>query len=143
MKRMSDELNRLLEQSYDDIELFDFNGKHLSCIMIPEQSFDHIFSSTVGVAHTVDTDLDVLQDGCGHVFVELILTFSTGPMEKFLINAQKHLDFFEALEKHMMIMLSPLKPSHGQYNMIGIQLPKPTQVARALDVIKRGLASCK
>ncbi len=92
---------------------------------------------------SVDTNLNILQDGLGHVVVEITLTFSDGGIhEKVLLNAKKSFDFFESLAKTSMLALSSPNSQLGRNNVFMIQLPKPEKAANALDIIKKALESC-
>ena len=138
---MSDELKKLSEQVHDDVTTFDFNGKDIPCIILDERKYDKIISKVAGRSLAVNTDLNILQDGLGHVFVEIVLTFSQyGIVEKLLINAKKDLFFFESLAKTSMIALSSPKSTYGKDNVFMIQLPKPEKAENALEIIRRGLA---
>ena len=137
---MSDELKKLSEQVHDDVTVFDFDGKDVPCIILGEIKYDEIISKVAGTSLAIDTDLNILQDGLGHVFVEIVLTFSQGGIvEKLLINANKDLFFFEALAKTSMLALSSPKSHYGKDNVFMIQLPKPEKAEDALNIIKRGL----
>lgn len=138
---MSDELKKLSEQVHDDVTTFDFDGKDIPCIILDERKYDEIISKVAGKSLSINTDLNILQDGLGHVFVEIILTFSKdGIVEKLLINANKDLFFFESLAKTSMIALSSPKSTYGKDNVFMIQLPKPEKAENALEIIRRGLA---
>ena len=137
---MSDELNRLLEQVHDGITTFDFDGKETPCIVIEEKKYDEMMSKVVGQSLSINTDLNILQDGLGHVFVEFVLTFSKGNIvEKFLINAKTDLMFFESLAKTSMLALSSPKSYYGKDNVFMIQLPRPEKAQDALDIIQNAL----
>ncbi|GKS66876.1 hypothetical protein YTPLAS73_04230 [Nitrosarchaeum sp.] len=137
---MSDELKKLSEQVHDDVTTFDFNGKDIPCIILDERKYDKIISKVAGRSLAVNTDLNILQDGLGHVFVEIVLIFSQdGIVEKLLINAKKDLFFFESLAKTSMIALSSPKSTYGKDNVFMIQLPKPEKAENALEIIQRGL----
>ena len=137
---MSDELNRLLEQVHDGIATFDFDGKETPCIVIEEKKYDEIMSKVAGQSLSINTDLNILQDGLGHVFVEFILTFSKGNIvEKFLINAKTDLMFFESLAKTSMLALSSPQSYYGKDNVFMIQLPRPEKAQDALDIIQNAL----
>jgi len=85
---MSEELKKLLNQVHEGITTFDFDGKLVPCIIFEEKKYDEILSKVAGKALSINTDLNILQDGLGHVFVEVVLTFSQGEIEeKILINA--------------------------------------------------------
>lgn len=137
---MSDELNKLLEQVHDGITIFDFDGRPVPCIIFEEKKYDEILSKVAGKPLSVNTDLNILQDGLGHVFVEVMLTFSQGGIaEKILVNANKDLLFFESLAKTSMLAISSPKSSYGKDNVFMIQLPKPEKAEDALEIIKNGL----
>ncbi len=137
---MSDELKKLSEQVHDGVTTFDFEGKDVPCIILEERKYDEIISKVAGKSLAINTDLNILQDGLGHVFVDVILTFSQdGIVEKLLINANKDLFFFESLAKTSMIALSSPKSTYGKDNVFMIQLPKPEKAENALEIIRRGL----
>lgn len=137
---MSDELKKLSEQVHDAVTTFDFDGKDIPCIILDERKYDEIISKVAGKSLSINTDLNILQDGLGHVFVEIILTFSKdGIVEKLLINANKDLFFFESLAKTSMLALSSPKSTYGKDNVFMIQLPRPEKAENALEIIQRGL----
>lgn len=137
---MSDELKKLSEQVHDNVTTFDFDGKDIPCIILDERRYDEIISKIAGKSLAINTDLNILQDGLGHVFVEIILTFSQdGIVEKLLINANKDLFFFQSLAKTSMLALSSPKSHYGKDNVFMIQLPKPEKAENALEIIQRGL----
>jgi hypothetical protein len=137
---MSDELKRLLDQVHPGITTFDFDGKETPCIEIDEKKYDEMLSKVAGQSLSINTDLNILQDGLGNVFVEVTLTFSVGGIvEKFLVNAKTHLDFFKALAKTSMLALSSPKSNYGKDNVFMIQLPRPEKAQDALDIIHSAL----
>jgi len=137
---MSEELKKLLNQVHEGITTFDFDGKLVPCIIFEEKKYDEILSKVAGKALSINTDLNILQDGLGHVFVEVVLTFSQGEIEeKILINANIDILFFESLAKTSMLALSSPKSSYGKDNVFMIQLPKPEKAEDALEIIKNGL----
>ena len=137
---MSDELKKLLEQVHDGISTFDFDGKETPCIVIEEKKYDVILSKVAGQSLSINTDLNILQDGLGNVFVEITLTFSKGNVvEKFLVNAKTDLAFFESLAKTSMLALSSPKSHYGKDNVFMIQLPRPEKAQDALDIIQNAL----
>lgn len=137
---MSDELKRFLEQVHDDITTFDFDGNKTPCIIIQEKKYDEILSKVAGESLSINTDLNILQDGLGNVFVEIVLVFSKGNItEKFLINAKTDLVFFESLAKTSMLALSSPKSHYGKDNVFMIQLPRPEKAQDALDIIQNAL----
>ncbi len=137
---MSDELKKLLDQVHDGITTFDFDGKVTPCIVIEEKKYDDLLSKIAGLSLSINTDLNILQDGLGHVFVELVLTFSKGNIvEKFLINANTDLVFFETLATTSMLALSSPKSYYGKDNVFMIQLPRPEKAQDALEIINHAL----
>ena len=97
-------------------------------------------SKVAGQSLSINTDLNILQDGLGNVFVELVLTFSKGSIvEKFLINAKTDIAFFESLAKTSMLTLSSPKSHYGKDNVFMIQLPRPEKAQDALDIIQDAL----
>jgi hypothetical protein len=137
---MSDELKKLLEQIHDGITTFDFDGKKISCIVIEEKKYDEMLSKIAGQSLSINTDLNILQDGLGNVFVEMVLTFSKGNfIEKFLINAKTHLNFFEHLAKTSMLALSSPNSNYGKDNVFMVQLPRPEKAEDAFEIIKKAL----
>jgi hypothetical protein len=137
---MSEELKRLLEQVHEGITTFDFDGKETPCIVIEEKKYDEMLSKIAGQSLSINTDLNILQDGLGNVFVEIVLTFSKGNIvEKFLVNAKTDLAFFESLAKTTMLALSSPKSHYGKDNVFMIQLPRPEKAQDALEIIQNAL----
>ena len=133
------ELNELLKNSHKDLSVEDFEGKQVPCIGFEGQKFDDMLSKVAGKPLSVDTNLNILQDGLGHVFVEMLLTFShSGINEKILVNANEHLEFFESLAKNTMLAIASV--NHPE-KIFMIQLPKPEKTYEALEIIKNGLAN--
>jgi len=132
------ELDNLLSQSHKDISIQDFDGKQISCIQFSQERFDKIIDCVAGKPLSVNTDLNILQDGLGHVFVEIFLKFSLGGLdEKILVNANEHLDFFQLLSQNGILSIAS-KDNPGKVFMI--QLPKPEKVLDALNIIIQGLS---
>lgn len=137
---MPEELKKLLQQVHNGITIFDFDGKSVPCIILEERKYDELLSKVAGKSLSIDTDLNILQDGKGHVFVEVTFTFSQGGIvEKILINANKDILFFQSLAKTSMLAISSPKSSYGKDNVFMIQLPKPEKAEDALKIIERGL----
>lgn len=133
------ELEELLAQRHKDVTLFDFEGKKVPCIIMEEKRFDDIMKAIVGKPISVETNLNILQDGLGHVFVKMTLHFSQEIEEKILLYANESFDFFEALTETSMLALSSPHSEYGRSNVFMIQLPKPEKTADALEIIKKGL----
>ena len=135
-------MEKLLERVYKDIDIFDFNGQNVPRIILTDRRFDDMMSKIQGKPISVNTNLNILQDGLGHVFVEILLDFSYGEIhEEFLIYANESIDFFESLAKTTMFALSP--PNYSEVNqdkIFMVQLPKPEKAVEAIDIIKNGLS---
>ena len=138
----NEEMEKLLERVYKDIDIFDFNGQDVPRIILSDRKFDYIMSKIQGKPVSVNTNLNILQDGLGHVFVEIMLDFSHGDIhEEFLIYANEYITFFESLAKTTMFALSP--PNYSEVNqdkVFMVQLPKPEKAVEAIDIIKNGLS---
>ena len=138
---MSDEeIAKLHARVHKSVTNFNYNGNNVPCIILTERRFSEIMNEIAGRPVSVDTNLNILQNGLGNVFVEITLDFSDGNIhEKILLYANESLDFFETLAKTSMLALSSPHSQVGQENVFMIQLPKPEKAINALDVIKRGL----
>ena len=135
----NNELKELLKNSHKDLSVEDFEGKQVPCIGFEGQKFDDMLNKVAGKPLSVDTNLNILQDGLGHVFVEMLLTFSHGGInEKIIVNANEHLEFFESLAKNTMLAIASV--NHPE-KIFMIQLPKPEKTYEALEIIKNGLAN--
>jgi len=138
---VNEEMEKLLARVYKEIDIFDFNGKNVPRIILDDRKFDDIMSKIQGKPVSVNTNLNILQDGLGNVFVEIMLDFSYGEIhEEFLVYANESLEFFESLANTTMLALSP--PSYSEVNqdkIFMVQLPKPEKAIEAIDIIKNGL----
>ena len=133
----NNELDEFLKNCHKDLSVEDFEGKKVPCIGFEGQKFDDILNKVAGKPLSVDTNLNILQDGLGHVFVEILLTFSYGGInEKILINANENLEFFESLAENTMLAIASV--SHPE-KIFMIQLPKPEKTHEAFEIIKNGL----
>ena len=134
-------MEKLLARVYKEIDIFDFNGKNVPRIILDDRKFDDIMSKIQGKPVSVNTNLNILQDGLGHVFVEITLDFSYGEIhEEFLVYANESLEFFESLANTTMLALAP--PDYSEVNqdkIFMVQLPKPEKAIEAIDIIKNGL----
>ena len=134
------ELEKFLSERHKDVTLFDFEGKKVPCIILDEKKFDNVMKTIAGKPVSVETNLNILQDGLGHVFVKVTLQFSQGDIEeKFLIYANENVDFFEALAETALLTLSSSNSQYGSSNVFMIQLPKPERAQNALEIIRKGL----
>jgi hypothetical protein len=137
---MSDELKQFLDRVHTGITTFDFEGNETPCIELDEKKYDEMLSKVAGQSLSINTDLNILQDGLGNAFVEVKLTFSKGNIvETFLVNAKTHLAFFQSLSKTSMLALTSPKSNYGKDNVFMIQLPRPEKAQDALEIIKNAL----
>ncbi|MBM2852413.1 MAG: hypothetical protein HW420_960 [Candidatus Nitrosotenuis sp.] len=136
-----DETKKLLDKVHLGVTSFNYNGTQVPCVILAEKKFDEIMAKIAGKPVSVDTNLNILQNGLGNVFVEVVLTFSHGGIEeKLLLYANESLDFFESLESTAMLALSSPHSQVGKENVFMIQLPRPEKITNALEIIKKGLA---
>ena len=134
----SNELDELLNKSHKDLSVEDFEGKRIPCIGFEGQKFDDMLNKVSGKPLSVETNLNILQDGLGHVFVEMLLTFSHGGInEKILVNANENIEFFESLAENTMLAIASVE--HPE-KIFMIQLPKPERTREVLEIIHDGLA---
>ena len=134
---VNNELDELLNKSHKDLSVEDFEGKKVPCIGFEGRKFDEMLNKVSGKPLSVDTNLNILQDGAGHVFVGMLMTFSHGGInEKILVNANENLDFFESLAKNTMLAIASVEYPE---KIFMIQLPKPERTREALEIIKNGL----
>ncbi|HSA97621.1 MAG TPA: hypothetical protein VLF17_00910 [Candidatus Nitrosotenuis sp.] len=135
-----DEMKKLMDMVHLGITEFNYNGTQVPCIILAEKKFDEIMAKIAGKPVSVDTNLNILQDGLGHVFVEVVLTFSQGGIEeKVLLYANESVSFFESLESTAMLALSSPRSQVGKENVFMIQLPRPEKITQALAIIKKGI----
>src|SRR5947209_14166057 len=92
------ELEKMLSQRHKEFVLFDLNDKKVPCIILEETRFDNIMRYVAGRPVSVETSLNILQDGLGHVFVKMRLDFSLGGItEEFLLYEKEYLEYFDAI----------------------------------------------
>ncbi len=137
---MDDEFKRLMDRVHIGVTSFNYNGTKVPCVILVEKRFDEIMAKIAGKPLSVDTNLNILQNGLGAVFVEINLTFSEGGIdEQFLLYANESLDFFESMASTSMLALSSPHSQVGKENVFMIQLPRPEKISDALEIIKKGL----
>jgi len=136
----NDEFESLLARTHKEVTLYDYEGIKVPCIILEEKRFDEIMKIIAGKPVSVETNLNILQDGLGHVFVDVSLNFSQGGMvEKLLLYANDFFEFFETLAESSLLVLSSPRSERGKSNVFMIQLPKPERAIHALEIIKKGL----
>lgn len=137
---LDDEMKELMGRVHESITEFNYKDEKIPCIVLSEKRFSEILQKTAGKAISINTDLNILDNKEGNVFVEISLEFSEGDIhEKILLYANKSLEFFESLAKTSMLAISSPHSQVGQENVFMIQLPKPEKAINALDLIKRGI----
>ena len=133
----NNELDEFLKNCHNDLSVEDFEGKKVPCIGFEGRKFDDMLNKVAGKPLSVDTNLNILQDGLGHVFVEILLRFSHGGInEKILVNANENFEFFESLASSTMLAITSV--NHPE-KIFMIQLPKPEKTYEAFEIIKNGL----
>ncbi len=137
---LDDEMKELMGRVHESITEFNYKDEKIPCIVLSEKRFSEILQKTAGKAISINTDLNILDNKQGNVFVEISLEFSEGDIhEKILLYANKSLEFFESLAKTSMLAISSPHSQVGQENVFMIQLPKPEKAINALELIKRGI----
>lgn len=137
---LDEEMKELMGRVHESITEFNYKDEKIPCIVLSEKRFSEILQKTAGKAISINTDLNILDNKKGNVFVEISLEFSEGDIhEKILLYANKSLEFFESLAKTSMLAISSPHSQVGQENVFMIQLPKPEKAINALDLIKRGI----
>ncbi|MEO9308702.1 MAG: hypothetical protein ABI337_00215 [Nitrososphaera sp.] len=135
-----DEMKKLMDRVHLGVTSFNYNGIKVPCLILSEKRFDEIMAQVAGKPLSVETNLNILQDGQGHVFVEISLVFSSGGIEeKLLLYANESLEFFESMANCSMLALSSPHSQIGKDNVFMIQLPRPEKISNALEIIKKGL----
>ena len=100
--------------------------------MVERERHARISSGMAGAA--VRTDLDIIQDGLGHAFVDVSLS-TPGIRETFLVDAGEALWFFEMLAGSGMLAAVPV----GGGDVFAVQLPRPERAKEALAMIRKAL----
>jgi hypothetical protein len=135
-----DDMKKLMDRVHLGVTSFNYNGIKVPCLILSEKRFDEIMAQIAGKPLSVETNLNILQDGLGHVFVEVSLAFSEGGIEeKLLLYANESMEFFESMASCSMLALSSPHSQIGKDNVFMIQLPRPEKISNALDIIKKGL----
>ena len=118
------------------------------CIEVDPGLFARIMRAVAGRPFAVDTNLDILQDGLGHVFVYVSLGFGqAGILERFLVDASESFEFFDLLAETSTLAVSPEGGTGaaggpaGAHEVLLVQLPRPERAAESLEIIRKGLAS--
>lgn len=121
----------------EGITSFSYNNIMIPCIFVKPERFEQILKTCYGKPLAVDANLNILHDDQKHVFVEILLKFSSaGLEEKVLLYANENLGFFEHLAESGMVALAPKSASQASANIFMVQLPRRDAAENALELIK-------
>lgn len=153
----SDEMKELLARSHDKLGAMVVGGADVPLIILDRDEMRDFVARckgrmSLGKGMSVNTNLNILHDGLGHVFVEVVMSSDDAagrePGEsaggaagqrtlKVLINANRDLEFFRKLAESGMLALD----SGAGDGVFMIQLPRRDHALKALDIIEDGLAA--
>lgn len=133
-------LPELLARVHPGFTSFGAGRDEVPCIVVGRGLFGRIMRAAAGRPSAVDAGLNILEDGAGHVFVDVSLDFGGGMREAFLADASESARFFELLAERSVLALSPPDPAESG-SVFMIQLPKPDRAREALAMIRRGLSA--
>lgn len=139
-----DGMDEMLAKTHGGLGTFDMDGTDVPLILFDTARFQDVMgwyqtSTDVGRGSSIKTDLNIMQDYVGHVFVETVLTFSNGEVLKVLINANQNLKFFKDLASSGVLALG--QSNGGGEGFFMIQLPQLQKAQDALRMIEDGLAA--
>ncbi|MGH9922451.1 MAG: hypothetical protein ACRD38_06845 [Nitrososphaerales archaeon] len=121
----------------EGITLFNHNDTMVPCILVTPERFDEIAKACYGKPLGIDANLNILHDDQKHVFVEILLKFSSAGLEhKVLLYANENLQFFEHLAESGIIALAPKSVGQASMNIFMVQLPRRDAAEKALELIK-------
>jgi hypothetical protein len=121
----------------EGITLIKQNDTMVPCILVKPERFDEIAKACYGKPLGVDANLNILHDDQRHVFVEILLKFSSYGLEhKVLLYANENLQFFEYLAESGIIALAPKSVGQATTNIFMVQLPRRDAAESALELIK-------
>ena len=138
MKRNLNNLNEFKDNLHKfGYSLVDYNGIKIPCLYVEEGLFEKIMKISFNNKTSVDTNLNIYNDGF-HVFVDINLRFfNTELDENFLLYANETLDFFYNLSNGGILGLAPVNTSSS--NVFFIQLPKKDRAEKAFEMIQKTL----
>ena len=141
---VSESMEDMLARSHNDVDTLDMDGIDVPLILLDGVEYTKVMNwyhaSLSKGWRTISTDLDIMQDYMGHVFVDIVLTFGNGETLKVLINANQHLAFFQRLANCGVLAVGTGATAN---NTIMIQMPKMHRAEDALHMIEDGLAAGK
>ncbi len=131
-------INNLHKLGYS---IVDYNDIKVPCLYIEDYLFDNIVNKSYNKKTSIDTTLNIYDDG-SHIFVDINLNFfDMGLEENFLLYANETLDFFYNLSNAGMLGLAPASKSKS--NVFFIQLPKKERAEKAFEMIQKKLKKNK
>ncbi len=131
-------INNLHKLGYS---IVDYNDIKVPCLYIEDYLFDNIVNKSYNKKTSIDTTLNIYDDG-SHIFVDINLNFfDMGLEENFLLYANETLDFFYNLSNAGMFGLAPASKSKS--NVFFIQLPKKERAEKAFEMIQKKLKKNK
>lgn len=130
----------------DGAGLLDYEGRSVPYVTLDDPGrYDRIAHAIRGRPVSVDVNLNIFDDMAGRVFVEVMLDVPRGEgtgRERFIINARRHVSFFEALAETCMLAVGMSERADApgtDGTIVLIQLPRPERAAHALNLIRQGL----
>ena len=147
-----DELAALYARVHRGVTTLEYVGRAGSaprtvpCILVRPDAFARIMRGVAGRPFSVVSHMDILQDGLGHVFVDLSLDFGRAVSERFLIDASASYGFFDLLAETAVLAVAPKGGSAaaggpaGTGDVLLVQLPRPEKISESLGIIRNGLA---
>ncbi|MBA3284105.1 MAG: hypothetical protein H0U27_03460 [Nitrosopumilus sp.] len=135
-------LNEFIENLHKlGYTIVDHNDIKIPCLYIEDQLFDKIVNKSYNKKISIDTTLNIYDDG-SNIFVDINLSFfDMGLEENFLLYANETLNFFYSLSNAGMLGLAPASKSKS--NVFFIQLPKKERVEKAFETIQKKLKKNK
>ncbi|HYO06786.1 MAG TPA: hypothetical protein VER14_07365 [Phototrophicaceae bacterium] len=138
LSNLNEFINNLHKLGYS---IVDYNDIKVPCLYVEDQLFDNIVNKSYNKKISIDTTLNIYDDG-SHIFVDINLNFfDMGLEENFLLYANETLDFFYNLSTAGMLGLAPA--SKSQANVFFIQLPKKERAEKAFEMIQKKLKKNK
>ena len=138
LSNLNEFVNNLHKLGYS---IVDYNDIKIPSLYVEDQLFDNIVNNSYNKKISIDTTLNIYDDGF-HIFVDINLNFfDMGLEENFLLYANETLDFFYNLSNAGMLGLAPASKSKS--NVFFIQLPKKERVEKAFEMIQKKLKKNK
>lgn len=138
LSNLNEFINNLHKLGYS---IVDYNDVKIPCLYVEDHLFDNIMNKSYNKKISIDTTLDIYDDG-SHIFVDINLNvFDMGLEEHFLLYANETLDFFYNLSNAGMLGLAPASKSKS--NVFFIQLPKKERAEKAFEMIQKKLKKNK